>query len=277
MRRRRFASAPWLTATVASVLAAVPAAHALQVLEAVDGVTVEARLSEREPTRIRIDGAPITSVFGNVYASRCGAAGAAGAAGADGKAVRAAADTPEVNPHGEVVVECDPDKGEVYVRPVGPGAKPINLFVSSPQATYTLLLRRADVPADTIVIRDRTPRPAASPPAGGTTRPPQHVASLKPMLFAMASDLVPGDIRVEEVHRPVTLWREVRVTLVRTYEGRGLVGERYLLTNVSAEPIVLAEQEFDRENGQVVAVAVEHHNLRPGDTTAVHVIRRGVR
>jgi conjugal transfer pilus assembly protein TraE len=49
-------------------LTAVPA-QALQVVEASDGVAVEAILSIKEPTRIRIDGAPITDVFGNIHSS----------------------------------------------------------------------------------------------------------------------------------------------------------------------------------------------------------------
>ena len=39
--------------------------------------------------------------------------------------------------------------------------------------------------------------------------------------------------------------------------------------------MVLAEQEFDREAGGVLAVAIENHNLRPGDSTTVFVIRQG--
>jgi conjugal transfer pilus assembly protein TraK len=37
--------------------------------------------------------------------------------------------------------------------------------------------------------------------------------------------------------------------------------------------MTLAEQEFDRDSGEVLAVAIEHHNLRPGETTQVFVIR----
>jgi conjugal transfer pilus assembly protein TraK len=66
---------------------------------------------------------------------------------------------------------------------------------------------------------------------------------------------------------------------MRRYEGRGLLGEKYLLQNISSAVMVLAEQEFDREDspdgGQVVGVAVENHNLRPGESTNVFVIRRG--
>ena len=66
----------------------------------------------------------------------------------------------------------------------------------------------------------------------------------------------------EELNRPVQLWTESRFTLLRLYEGRGLIGEKYLLTNISDEPMVLAEQEFDRAEGDVLGVSIESHNLR---------------
>ena len=58
-----------IAATAAmAALTAVPA-QALQIVEASDGVSVEAIVSVKEPTRIRIDGAPITDVFGNIHSS----------------------------------------------------------------------------------------------------------------------------------------------------------------------------------------------------------------
>lgn len=268
---RRTVTSAWALLIPLLWLAEIPSAQALQVVEASDGVTVEAVLSLKEPTRIRIDGAAITNVFGNIYSSNCGAAVTA-APGSAGQGPLA----PQVNPAGEVVLECDSDKGEIYVRPVGGAVKPVNLFVSSQHATYTLLLRRSDTPADTIVIRDKTPRMAKADQSGSpTTRQPQHIRSLKAMLVAMASDRVPSDIRVEEVNRPMQLWVEARLSLTRLYEGRGLIGERYTLTNVSNQNMVLAEQEFDRESGSVLAVSIENHNLRPGESTTVYVIRQG--
>jgi len=47
------------------------------VVEARDGVAADAVLSSREPTRIRIEGAPITDVFGNIHSSNCAAGPAA--------------------------------------------------------------------------------------------------------------------------------------------------------------------------------------------------------
>ena len=263
-------------------------AHALQVVEASDGVAVEAIASLKEPTRIRIEGTPITDVFGNIYSSHCGGSPLPAAAASPGvpsttpgPATPAALTSPAVNPAGDVIVECDRDKGEVYIRPVGDATRPINLFVSSASATYTLLLRRSDTPADTIVIRDKTPRALrpATPDAAPSGPAPSHVRTMKALLVAMASDRVPPDVRVEETSRSIQLWAEARFTLLRLYEGRGLTGDKYTLQNVGTAPMVLAEQEFDRPDsragGAVAGIAIEHHNLRPGETTSIYVIRRG--
>src|ERR1700681_3137466 len=82
-------------------------AHGLQLVEARDGVTVEAVISIKEPTRIRIENAKITDVFGNIYSSNCGLP-AALPAGTPSPA------TAPMNPAGEIAMECDRDKGEVY-------------------------------------------------------------------------------------------------------------------------------------------------------------------
>ena len=253
-------------------------ALALQVLDARDGVAIEAILSIKEPTRIRIEGAPISDVFGNIHSSSCGPGSAA--------STTAGIVSPAANPGGEVVLECDRDKGEIYIRPVGDSPKPVNLFVSSAHATYTLVLRRADTPADTIVIRDRSQRAAPASlvtSSQGGFGPPSpsahHIRTMKALLVAMASDRVPPDVRVDELHQPMQLWAETRFALLGRYEGRGLVGEKYLLKNIGQTVMLLSEQEFDRpdskEGGQVLGVAVENHNLRPGETTQVFVIRRG--
>ena len=207
----------------AALLVAAEPAGALQTVDARDGVSVEAILSIKEPTRIRIDGAPITDVFGNIYSSNCGSAVAA-ASMAPG--VNTSPVAPAINPAGEIVLECDRDKGEVYIRPVGNSTKPVNLFVSSATATYTLLLRRSDTPADTIVIRDATVRQIRSESsiAGPLGTSANHVRAMKAMLVAMASDRVPPDVRVDEVNRIVPLWAEAKFSLMRRYEGRGFLG-----------------------------------------------------
>ncbi|HCY63216.1 MAG TPA: conjugal transfer pilus assembly protein TraK [Oxalobacteraceae bacterium] len=246
--------------------------HGLQLIDARDGVTVEAVISIKEATRIRIEHGPITDVFGNIHSSNC-----ATAAPASTGAAAIPAMAPAVNPAGEIMLECDRDKGEVYVRPVGNATKPVNLFISSAGATYTLLLRRSDTPSDTIVIRDRNTARTGSalPHQGPLGTSANHVRAMKALLVAMVSERSATDVRMEEVNRPVQLWNEANFTLVRLFEARGLVGEKYMLTNISGQTMVLAEQEFDRADGSVLGVAIDNLNLRPGESTGVYVIRLG--
>lgn len=284
-------------------------ALALQSLDASDGATVQAWVAIKEPTRVRVEGASITDVVGNLYSSHnCDGAAAggvlAGAAAVPGAgSVTGAQPAVIINPQGELILECNRDKGEIYLKPVAAGSstKPINLFVSTAQATYTLLLQRMDRPADTIVLRDAyvdghagahgdvraaslAARTRSDPAAQQRSQErsllsaaqgpaPSHIRSLKAMLVLMATDYVPSDTRVEEVNRPVRLWQQARFSLLRVYQRRGYVGERYQLTNVGSEPMVLEDQEFDRESGNVVGVSIENHTLLPQASTAVYVIR----
>ena len=70
-RRPRFLQLPLVLALLTSATAAL----ALQTVEGRDGVSVEASIALKEATRIKVDGASITEVFGNIYCEqlrRCG-------------------------------------------------------------------------------------------------------------------------------------------------------------------------------------------------------------
>ena len=218
---------------------------ALQVLDAQDGVSVAAKLSQKEPTRIKVEGAAISEVFGNVWQDK-------------------------TNPAGEVIVETDPAKGELYVRPVSVTAtKPINLFVSTAHATYTLLLQPVDMPADTIVLRDRTSRAARSATSPGTA--PTYVRALTSLLTAMANEAPSPDMRVEDTLLDVRLWQATRFTLLRRYESPGLIGERYRLTNLGETALALESRWFAKDG--VLGIAVEQTMLEPQASTHVFVLR----
>jgi conjugal transfer pilus assembly protein TraK len=234
----------WLAVLFAANSAGV---QALQVLDARDGVSVAARLSQKEPTRIKVEGTAIGEVFGDVWQDK-------------------------TNPNGEVIVETDTAKGELYVRPVSTTAtKPINLFVSTARATYTLVLQPVDMPADTIVLRDRTPRLARS--AIDQRKAPDHERALTALLIAMASDTPSSETRVEDTAIEVRLWQDTRFTLLRRYETPGLIGERYLLTNLGEKVLALESRWFNREG--VLGVAVEQAMLEPNTSTNVFVLRAG--
>jgi conjugal transfer pilus assembly protein TraK len=70
----------------------------------------------------------------------------------------------------------------------------------------------------------------------------------------------------------VRLWQEARFTLQQTFTGRSLIGEKYLLANVSNATMVLEEPEFFKDG--VVSVTVENQNLPAGASTNVFIVRK---
>ena len=187
------------------LLALSPTAAALQVLDARDGETVLARISQKEATRLAIAQGRIRKVTGAA---------------------------------GEFVLEKDEARGQVFIRPASDSAKPINLFVSTERATYALLLQPVDMPSDTLLIREAR----ASVPS--TPRSNRHVRAIKNLLLAMANDALPEDMAVRELAHELALWPGVRLTLRRAWLGAELVGESYQLTNLASGELRLAEPDL---------------------------------
>ncbi len=219
---------------LALLLFASAPGSALQILEGAEGQSLVAKISQKELTRIMVVGVRIKRVTGNP---------------------------------GEFWLEKDEDKGQIYLRPSSDSAKPINLFISTQQQTFMLLLQPVDVPAETIVIKPlRGARQASR-----IERASSYVRTVKNLLLAMASDELPRDMEIRDSGREVALWQGVRFTLARVYLGQAIVGEKYLLTNVASHAMTIAEQEFYKSG--VIAVSVGNPKLDPGQSSNVFVIR----
>ena len=130
-------------------------------------------------------------------------------------------------------------------------------------------LKVADVPAETLVLRERG-RPGEAGRALVADEP-RH-AAIRRVLLALARDTTPEDMSASERLEIVPLWNESRFVLVRTLEGV-LRGEKYQLTNVSPTRMVLDEREFYRQG--VLAVMVDALELEPGEATQVMVVLEG--
>lgn len=258
----------------AALAAASTAVPAVELQPSADGRAMEAVIGHHAPTRVRVEGERITDVLGSIASSnQCGGRPAEAPGGA-----LASLPTPSsTNGKGELTLICDPAKGEVYLQPVAKPAKPIVVLIVTAHATHRLLLRVADVPAGTIVIHDAAASGSDDSP-GKAVLPPRsaaHVRRLKAMLQALVRGEQPPGTQLNAVPMPVPLWLETAFRRERQLSGAGMVGETYRLRNISAMPMVLAEQEFDRIGERVLAVAIEQTVLQPGEETAIHVIRGG--
>ena len=99
----------------------------------------------------------------------------------------------------------------------------------------------------------------------------RHVRTLKNLLLALAQDALPKDMDATEVARDINLWPGTRLTLQRILLGAGIVGEKYLLTNVGNATLEVAESALYKTG--VMAVSVERAVLVPGEATNLFVIR----
>lgn len=211
-------------------------ANALQILDPVEGHNSFVKISQKETTRFYVEGGKIRSMI--------------------------VAD-------GEVVVEKDEDRGQVFVRPMVTN-KPINArFVTSSGRTYSIIMQAVDVPQEDVVIRDSGLRDAST--KQGTEKGNALEQQLKAMIAAMASEDPPTNVGVKEVNQEYALWEGTKFVLHSIYNKRNHVGEKYRLTNLGKERIRIAEQEFWRKGVQ--AVAIEHMSVDPGQTTTVFVVR----
>lgn len=211
-------------------------AHALQVLDASDDKPLVANISLREMSRIAIDKGRVRKL---------------------------------PMTEGELIVEKDEENGQVFVRPASEEAtKPINVFVIDDRGrTYVLLLQPADIPAENIIIRDRSTKSEKS----SIEKSGSYQRSIKNMVLAMATDASPSGVEVREMRQEIPLWQEAKLLLQRIYIGRSVVGEKFILTNVSGKPMVIAEPELSRRGA--ISVSVENMNLAPGESTNVFVVR----
>lgn len=211
-------------------------ASALQIVDAKDGETVFAKISQKEVTRIAFERGRVRKVTGNA---------------------------------GDFLLEKDEDKGQIFVRPAQPGnTKPINLFVSSDRGTVALLLQPIDSPSDSIVIREA--REVETSPSR-IERSGRHVRTIKNLLLAMATDALPEDMQIRETKRELALWPGVRMTLQRVYVGSWIVGEKYHLANIAKAEVTLNEPDLYKSG--VMAVSLEQRTLRSGESTNLFVVR----
>ena len=218
---------------MAILLATSLDAHAAQVLTGKPDDTLAASVSRAEPTLIRVDGHRIRRIFGA---------------------------------EGDFTVTPDKDAGTAYLKPAT-DKKAFSAFVSDDAGhTWKLLLSVADGPSDSIIIKGKPD--LGSKQAG---RDLASIQAIKRVLLALESDQEP-DPETRVVNEIVPLWQESLFVLVKVLDG-ALKGEKYLLTNTSAKPMVIDERELYRRG--VIAISVEKPRLEPAETTAVYVIREG--
>lgn len=173
----------------------------------------------------------------------------------------------------ELKTILDDENGRVTFFAVKPEAsqRAMSLQVSDDAGgTYVLNLQPKDVPAEVIHISNQMAPKATS----ATKHAPDYQRAVKNTLLLMTDEKTDESSSVS-VNKEIPLWAEAKFVLVKKFPDGDLVGEKYVLTNISNEPMNIAEQELYRAG--VLAVAVENHILAPGATTNVYIVAGGAK
>lgn len=189
-----------------------------------------ATVSRNEPNLLKVDGRKIKRVYGT---------------------------------EGMFTVTPEQDTGVAWLKPTTD--KPLmSIFITDDTGQhYKLLLKVEDIPAETIIIRDRKGHAQQS---RGIKNEPRNEEILSTIMALHDGE---GDPKSELI----PLWKGIKFELVRILDLRGLRGEAYRLTNTSDKQVVMDEREFYRDGVQ--AVAIEKIVLETGDSTAVFVLSEG--
>ena len=170
---------------------------------------------------------------------------------------------------GEFLVTPDKETGTAYIKP-NPDKHFLSVFVADDAGrNWKLMLKVADVPAETLVIRDRS---RARAEGKAFNADDSRNSAIRRVMLALERDAEPEDMTARDTLEIVPLWSEARFVLVRTLEG-ALIGEKYQLTNVSSSRMVIDERELYRRG--VLAVMVDSLELEPGEATNVMVVLEG--
>ncbi|MBF0315140.1 MAG: type-F conjugative transfer system secretin TraK [Oligoflexia bacterium] len=213
---------------------------AVQKLIVNDGDVLKVKLSSRELTRLAVEGGRVDRMWGA---------------------------------SGLLESQSDKKDGELFLRPSSTAAKVFSFFVRDNfGSTYTIIAEQQDIPSQTVIL---APVKRISKEEKERYKNRNVVSKIKDLIKAMANDeLDSKKMESEKHHEEINLWKESRITLVKSYRMEKLKGEVFRFKNISKEAMKLLESEFLNFRKDTLAVAIDQLTLKPEEETNLYVIRR---
>jgi len=173
----------------------------------------------------------------------------------------------------DFIVDKDDKTGQFIVRFRDDKKTSSLVVIAENDRTYTLVIKPIDIPAESIVLRDRNVVRSLKIENG---KKDQLEQSVRDLTLTMAGARVPNshvfsdeNQRIEEL----ALWQGTRFFRVATYQSGNYRGDKYRLYNMSDKPIRIAEQEFFKDG--VISVSIQNHELDIGRDTYVYIVKQG--
>ncbi len=234
----------WSSLTLLALLLSSSLANATQLIENSNTQHVQVNMSARETNRLAVEGRRIVNVV-------------------PGQA-------------GMLKAKKDEAKGALYfsLDPETPATGTVTLFVDDDQGiTYKLILVPRAISGQEIVLRPPAEKAAAATRTNSADgREATYARRIKDLVLLMSDDELQDSAADKiDVNKEVPLWKEAKLVLSSKYLMGAFVGEKYRLTNISSNDMLLVEQELYRRG--VRAVSVKNQTLAPGNATDIYIVR----
>lgn len=204
------------------------------------GDVVKIKLSSRELTRIAVENGRIDKLWGS---------------------------------SGILESQVDKKEGEIFLRPSSMASHAFSFFVRDNfGSTYTIIAEQVDIPSQTVIL---VPNNRVSRVDKEKYKNRGLVVKIKDLIKVMANpDTNLDKIQSQDRHELISLWKESRVTLVKTYQMDTLKGETFSFKNISNQDMQVVENEFLNFRPNTLAVSLEKLSLKPDEETKLYIIRR---
>ncbi len=178
---------------------------------------------------------------------------------------------------GKVILEADVDAGHALFRPVS--ERPFTLFVQSEAGnTYTLSVKvHKNLIGQSILLNEFGQQ-------NDSLNRSLKAVAFKTRVKRILRDLESSTglkslmgFNLKMINREIPLWRETRILFAASWRQSGLIVGRYVLTNVSNEPLRIEERELRSLSTNVRAISIRKHILDPAESTVFYLFETGGR
>lgn len=146
---------------------------------------------------------------------------------------------------------------------------PAELFISTQKRTISLILVPKDIPAETILVRDKGNNFSFS---SNPSEESSYEDAIKKIVISLSKETVPsGYIEIHPKGNEQTL---SGLSAKRVYEIQGTVfgGERYEIKNTGSSDVSLSEEMFYGEG--ILAVSFDKYTLSPNEACRLFIVKR---
>ncbi|NNE63254.1 MAG: hypothetical protein HKN34_04155 [Gammaproteobacteria bacterium] len=174
----------------------------------------------------------------------------------------------------KVMLEANADTGQALFRPMS--LTPFTLFVQTLAGnTYTLSITpKEKLIGQSIVIDefDQFDR-ASSDRALGIVAYKQIVKRLLRDIDETNGVQKIKGFQLQAVNEVRSLWAETKILHAVTWNSANMMIDKYVITNVSDNLLVIEEREFKNLARTIRAIAIRKHQLKPAESTVMYTIR----